>query len=65
MAGKKEDDPVGEAVRVTRGMPDVTVRVMAGVTMNHEGTEYKEGDEFELSGPMAESFAFDGAVEII
>lgn len=55
----------GQPVRVTQGMPDVTVRVNPGVTFKHEDVMYGEGDEFVISGPLAESFAFDGAVTII
>lgn len=62
-----DDIPVeaGQPVRVTRDMPDVTVRVLPTVTMRHEGNGYSEGDTFVCSGPLAESFAFDGAVEIL
>jgi hypothetical protein len=60
-------DPIeaGQPIRVTRGMPDVTVVVNKDVTIVHEGVEYKDGDELVLSGPLAESFAFDGGVTII
>ena len=54
----------GQPIRVTQGMPDVVVIVNPGVKMRHENVEYTEGDEFTLSGPLAESFAFDGAVTI-
>lgn len=62
-----DDLPIeaGQPVRVTQGMPDVTVRVNPGVTMKHDDVEYTEGDEFVISGPLAESFAFDGAVVIL
>lgn len=55
----------GQPVRVTQGMPDVTVRVNAGVTLKHDDVAYTEGDEFVISGPLAEAFAFDGAVTIV
>lgn len=60
----KDDITAGDAVRVTQGMPDVTVKVNPGVTIRHEDVEYTEGDELTLSGPVAESFAFSGAVQI-
>lgn len=55
----------GQPVRVTQGMPDVTVRVLDGVVMKHDGIAYSAGDTFVCSGPLAEAFAFDGAVEIL
>lgn len=54
----------GQPIRVTQGMPDVTVTVCPDVTIVHEGVEYKEGDTITMSGPLAESFAFSGGVTI-
>lgn len=61
----KDDVTAGQPIRVTQGVPDMTVRVLPGVSMSHEGNAYSEGDEFVLPGPLAESFAFDGQVEIV
>lgn len=58
------DITAGDAVRVTQGVPDMTVIVNPDVTIGHEGETYTEGMEVTLPGPLAESFAFQGAVQI-
>lgn len=65
MPASDNDITAGQPVRVTQGVPDMTVKVNPGVTMSHEGNSYSEGDEFTLPGPLAESFAFDGQVQIV
>jgi len=66
--GKGDEQPgeitAGEAVKVTQGVPDMTVIVNPGVTMRHEDVEYTEGMELTIPGPVAESYAFLGACQI-
>jgi hypothetical protein len=60
-----EDITAGQPVRVTQGMPDVTVRVLDNNVLKYEGEAYEGGDELTMGGPIAESFEVLGYVEII
>jgi nickel-dependent lactate racemase len=60
-----EDITAGQPIRVTQGVPDMSVIVAPDVTIVHEGVEYKGGDTVTLPGPMAQGFEIDGAVTIV
>jgi hypothetical protein len=62
---KEKHVDAGQPVRVTQGMPDVTVRVLDDNIVIIEGVRYTGGDEFTMGGPMAESYEVMGYLEIL
>lgn len=47
------------------GAPPIRVRVNDDATITYEGTSYSAGDEVDLPGPLAQSFAAQGHVTLL
>lgn len=49
---------------VTRGVPQMKVKVLKNNVVSYEGKTYEEGKEFKMEGPTAIAFVQMGHVEI-
>jgi hypothetical protein len=56
----------GVTAQVTPGgSPPIRVRVNDETTITYDGAAYSDGDEVELPGPLAQSFAAQGHVTLL
>ncbi len=63
MARKRSGPP--PPARVTRGVPDMRVKVAKDAVISHEGKEYREGKTLTVDGPLAQNLSMLGHVEIL
>lgn len=58
-------DPGVTAQVTPGGSPPIRVRVNDDSVMTYDGVAYSSGDELELPGPLAQSFAAQGHVTLL